>query len=70
MAGLAQSDARMGPVPEMRGQFSAIAELRWNQFRHSLRSRRGKAELVSRITIGSKADMEGFFNAFNKVVSA
>jgi hypothetical protein len=25
---------------------------------------------VTRITIGSKADMEGFFAAFNKVVSA
>jgi len=25
---------------------------------------------VSRITIGSKQDMEGFFNAFNKVVQA
>jgi histidinol-phosphate aminotransferase len=25
---------------------------------------------VSRITIGSKADMEGFFNACNKVLSA
>ncbi len=25
---------------------------------------------VSRISIGSKADMEGFFAAFNKVVSA
>jgi hypothetical protein len=25
---------------------------------------------VSRITIGSKADMEGFFAAFNKVTSA
>jgi histidinol-phosphate aminotransferase len=25
---------------------------------------------VSRITIGTKADMEGFFNALNKVISA
>jgi histidinol-phosphate aminotransferase len=25
---------------------------------------------VTRITIGSRADMEGFFSAFNKVVSA
>ncbi len=39
--------------PEMRGQFAAIAELRWNMFRHSLRTRRGKAELVSHILIGA-----------------
>lgn len=38
--------------PETRGQFSAIAELRWNLFRNSLRTRHGKTELVSQIFIG------------------
>lgn len=38
---------------ETRGQFAAIAELRWHLFRNSLRTRRGRAELVSRIIIGA-----------------
>ncbi len=38
---------------ETRGQFSAIANLRWQLFRNSLRSRRGKAELFSSILIGT-----------------
>lgn len=37
---------------ETRGQFAAIAHLRWQLFRNSLRSRRGKAELFSSILIG------------------
>lgn len=38
---------------ETRGQFAAIARLRWQLFRNSLRSRRGKAELFSSILIGT-----------------
>ena len=33
------------------GQLSAIAELRWRMFFNSLRSRRGKLELFSRIIV-------------------
>jgi ABC-2 type transport system permease protein len=35
-----------------RGQLSAIAQLRWRMFVNSLRSRRGKMELASRILVG------------------
>ena len=38
---------------ETRGQFAAIARLRWNLFRNALRYRRGKAELVSSIIMGT-----------------
>jgi ABC-2 type transport system permease protein len=43
--------AGLMPSAEMRGQFAAIAQLRWHLFRNILRSRRGKAELVSRIIL-------------------
>lgn len=35
-----------------RDQYAAVARLRWNIFRNSIRSRRGKANLVSQILIG------------------
>lgn len=36
----------------LREQFAAIAQLRWNIFRHSLRTVRGRMELVSWIFVG------------------
>jgi ABC-2 type transport system permease protein len=39
-------------TPESRGQFAAIAQLRWRMFLNSLRTRRGKVELFSRIMMG------------------
>ena len=41
-------DARV----KTRDQYAAVARLRWNIFRNSIRSRRGKANLVSQIIIG------------------
>jgi hypothetical protein len=37
---------------ERRGQLAAIAGLRWRIFVNSLRSTRGKMELVSRVIVG------------------
>jgi hypothetical protein len=36
----------------LRGQFAAIAGLRWNIFTHSLRTVRGRMEMVAWIFIG------------------
>ena len=38
---------------EGRAQFIAIAQLRWRLFFNSLRTTRGKVELVSRVAIGA-----------------
>lgn len=35
-----------------RGQFAAIAQLRWHMFAHFLRTARGKLELLSRVMVG------------------
>ena len=45
MAGLSLS-------PMSRGQFAAIARLRWHMFAHSLLTARGKLELLSRVIVG------------------
>jgi ABC-2 type transport system permease protein len=41
------------PPPSLVAQVSTIAELRWRMFVNSLRTRRGKLELVSRIVVTS-----------------
>jgi ABC-2 type transport system permease protein len=38
--------------PESRGQFAAIARIRWRIFVNSLRTMRGRLEMVSRIFVG------------------
>jgi len=43
------------------GQLSAIAQLRWRMFVNGLRSRRGKAELASRVIVTSAFTFGGFF---------
>jgi ABC-2 type transport system permease protein len=45
MAGLSLS-------PRSRGQFVAIAQLRWQLFAHTLRTGRGHLELLSRVIVG------------------
>jgi len=44
--------AGLNAAPEAREQFAAIAQLRWRIFVNSLRSLRGRLELVSRIFAG------------------
>src|SRR2546423_15627248 len=39
----------MAGLSRTRDQYAAVARLRWNIFRNSIRSRRGKANLVSQI---------------------
>jgi ABC-2 type transport system permease protein len=41
-----------GMTGNTRDQYAAIARLRWNIFRNAIRSRRGKANLVSQIIMG------------------
>ena len=43
--------AGLSLAPEARGQFAAIARIRWLVFLHSLRTIRGRVELVSRIIV-------------------
>ncbi|MGA8224243.1 MAG: hypothetical protein WB780_21530 [Candidatus Acidiferrales bacterium] len=57
MAGLSVS-------PEARGQFSAIALLRWQLFVNSLRTIGGRTELVSRLFIALGFTAVGFGGAF------
>ena len=44
--------AGLSLTAETRGQFAAIAQLRWRMFVNSLRTRRGKVELFSRVVMG------------------
>ena len=48
MAGLNRAGLLTAPI---RGQFAAIADLRWRLFVNGLRSRRGKMELASRMLV-------------------
>jgi ABC-2 type transport system permease protein len=43
--------SELNPTVHRRGQLTAIADLRWRMFVNSLRSTRGKMELVSRIIV-------------------
>jgi ABC-2 type transport system permease protein len=63
MAGLSFS-------PEMREQFAAIARLRWQLFFNSLRTIRGRLELVGRVYIGIMAFFVAFGGAFGLGVGA
>ncbi len=56
MAGLISSEAR--------GQFAAIAQVRWQLFVNSLRTMRGRLEMVSRVFIGFGFTMGGLGGAF------
>jgi ABC-2 type transport system permease protein len=47
------------PPPSVAAQVSTIAELRWRMFVNSLRTRRGKLELVSRIVVTSAFAIAG-----------
>jgi ABC-2 type transport system permease protein len=53
-----------------RGQLSAIAELRWRLFVHSLRTTRGRLELVSRIFIAFAFSVGGLIGAFSVGIAA
>ncbi len=50
----------MNPTIPSRSQLAAIAHLRWRMFLNGLRSRRGKAELVSRAIVTSAFAIGGF----------
>ncbi|MGB0034097.1 MAG: hypothetical protein WBP79_01325 [Candidatus Acidiferrales bacterium] len=58
MAGLSFS-------PEARGQFAAIARLRWQLFVNSLRTLRGRFELISKILISLGFAAAGLAGAFS-----
>ncbi len=49
--------------PRVREQFSAILQMRWLVFIHSLRTTQGKMELFSRIVFGGMAVMAGLGGA-------
>ncbi len=57
MAGLALNS-------QARGQFTAIARIRWQAFLHSLRTTRGSLEMVSRILVGLLFAVFGVGGAF------
>ena len=44
--------AGINPSPAIRGQFAAIAQLRWRLFVNGLRTVRGRLEIVSRVFMG------------------
>jgi hypothetical protein len=48
---------------ETRGQFAAIAQVRWQLFVNSLRTLRGRFEMVSRIFIALAFTMGGLGGA-------
>jgi ABC-2 type transport system permease protein len=50
--------------PEARGQFAAIAQVRWQLFINSLRTMRGRLEMVSRVLIGFGFTIGGLGGAF------
>jgi ABC-2 type transport system permease protein len=50
--------------PDARGQFAAIAKVRWQLFVNSLRTIHGRVELVSRAFIGLGFAVVGFGGAF------
>lgn len=56
--------------PETRGQFAAIAQLRWQLFFNSLRTIRGRLELVSRIAIGLAFTLGGLGAGFGLGMAA
>lgn len=53
----------MSPSAEARGQFAAIARIRWQIFVNSLRTMRGRLEMVSRVIIGFSFTMGGIGGA-------
>jgi ABC-2 type transport system permease protein len=53
-----------------RDQFAAIAELRWRLFVNTLRSTRGKLELLSQIAIGFAFAIGGLGGAFGMGLAA
>src|SRR5271167_2924916 len=53
-----------------RSQLAAIAGVRWQMFVHSLRSTRGKLELVSHVVIGFAFAIGGLGGAFGMGISA
>ena len=53
-----------------RGQLAAIAGVRWRLFVNSLRTTRGKLELVSRIAVGFAFAIGGFGGAFGMGIAA
>ena len=54
------NSSKMGSPNSVSGQLSAIAQLRWRMFVNGLRSRRGKAELASRVIVTSAFTFGGF----------
>jgi ABC-2 type transport system permease protein len=50
--------------PEARGQFAAIAQVRWRLFVNSLRTTSGRIDLGSRVVIGLVFALAGFGGAF------
>src|SRR5713226_1576845 len=62
MAGL--SFTSLGFSADARGQFAAIARVRWRLFVNSLRTLRGRLEMVSRIIIALAFAAGGLGGAF------
>jgi ABC-2 type transport system permease protein len=60
---------KSSPVP-MRGQFAAIAQLRWRLFVNSLRTSRGQLELISRIFVSIALTVAGLGGAAGMGVGA
>ena len=56
--------AGVSGAPPIRGQFAAIALVRWQLFLNGMRSIRGRLEVVSRILMGVGFSIFGFGGAF------
>lgn len=64
MAGVNQAPPQPFAVPDTRAQLGAIARVRWTIFKNSLRTMRGRMEMVSTFFIGLWFVMFGFGGAF------
>jgi len=58
------------PTPRPRAQLAAIAWLRWRMFSNSLRTTRGKAEVISRVLMTVFFTVGGFGGSFGSAVGA
>jgi len=65
-----ESVIETGLARDSRAQLAAIAGLRWRLFVNSLRTTRGKIELVSRIVVGFAFAVGGLGGAFGMGVGA
>jgi ABC-2 type transport system permease protein len=62
--------SELNPALHQRGQLAAVAELRWRMFVNSLRTKRGKMELFSRVIVSGAFALGGVGGALGMVAGA